>query len=234
MVAAFLRLLLITVGSLILAFFAVFFVRQMGLHQTFAPPQHKWFELKEWNVLSPSAENLCKMKLDIAENQILELAIRFRSGMWIIDCPDKNVTLPLKDALIQVKAVHILLQVNANETENLDNLVEIVGSYDARKNFGVASVSQKVSRAFRKKAPQYLFASDSASLLRMQLFTSLWIETAMEFWPDFVIAGQNEDTNVEHFNPRLIEELARRHKPIIWADQSIKPPFQVRGFLTKQ
>lgn len=234
MLNAFLRLLLITIGSLILAFFAVFFVRQMGFHQVFAPPQHKWFELKEWNVISPSAENLCNQKLEIAEDQILELPVRFREGVWILDCPDKNVALPLKDTMAQVKAVHILLQVNANETQNLDNLVEIVDSYDSKKNFGVASVSQKVSRYLRKKAPQWLFASDSASLLRMQLFTSLWIETAMEFWPDFVIAGTDEDTNVEHFNPRLIAELARRHKPIIWADQRIKPPFEVRGFLTKQ
>lgn len=234
MLSAFLRLLLITLSTLILALFTLFFVRQLGLQQSFAAPEHKWFALSTWDIIAPSAEKLCKFDVSIAKDQILEMPTRFREGNWVLDCPDKNVTILLKDALSKVNVVNILLQVNATETQNLDNLVETVGSFDRTRNFGIASLSQKVTRVLRKKAPQWLFAADSASVLRLQLFTSLWIESAMEFWPDFVIAGRDDDTKVSRLAPRLVEELARRHKPIIWADPSVKPPFEVQGTLTRR
>jgi hypothetical protein len=234
MLSAILRLLLITIATSILAIFTLFLVRLIGLQQNFAAPEHKWFALKEWNVIAPSAENLCKLTVLIEKDEILEMPVRFREGAWIVDCPDKNVTIPLKDALTKMKAVNILLQVNATETQNLDNLVEIVGSFDPTRNFGIASISQKVTRVLRKKAPQWLFAADSASFLRLQLFTSLWIEPAMDFWPDFVIVGRDEETKISHLSPRLVSELARRHKPIIWADPSVKPPFDVHGTLTQR
>jgi hypothetical protein len=234
MLSAILRLLLITIGTLILAIFTLFLVRLLGLQQNFAPPEHKWFALKEWNIVAPSAENLCRLDVPIEKDQILEMPTRFRDGAWILDCPDKNVTILLKDALAKVTAVNILLQVNASDTQNLDNLVEIVGSFDSTRNFGLASISQKVTRVLRKKAPQWLFAADSASFLRLQLFTSLWIEPAMDFWPDFVIVGRDEETKISRLSPRLVSELARRHKPIIWADPSVKPPFEVHGTLTRR
>ncbi len=233
MMAAVLRLVLITVSALTLTFFALFLVRQLGLQQSFAAPPHKWSEIPEWKIVAPSAQKLCKPEpFTIAADEIIAVPVRPIESGWTIDCPDKNQKLELKEWLAHVPFVNILLQVHASEAQNLDNLVDSVGSFDKEKYFGVVSSSQKVSRALRKKAPQWLYAADPASLLRLQIFTSMWIETAMDFWPDFVIAGENEDPQSSHLTPRLIDELARRQKRVIWADEKTKPPFPVHGILT--
>lgn len=234
MTHAVLRLVLITIGTLILGFFAVILVRQMGLQQQYASPSHKWFELKDWNVVTPTAEKLCSSQFSTSETEIAALPIRYNGTVWIVDCPDKNQTLSLKDYLAKSAAVNVLLQVHSGETQNLDNLVESVGSFDKTKNFGISASAQKVSRALRKKAPQWLYAADAASFLRFQIFTGMWIETAMDFWPDFVIAGQDEETQDSHFTPRLVNELQRRHKHIIWANEKAKPSFPVQGTLTQR
>ena len=87
------------------------------------------------------------------------------------------------------------------------------------------------SRFLRKKGPQWLFAADPASLVRMQLFTSLWIETAVDFWPDFVIAA-NDASLPTRLTERLARELERRHKRIVWEGNE-NPLIPVQGRVTE-
>jgi len=232
MIAAILRLALISVGALILIVFALFSVRFMGLQQAFAPTPHVWFEQKFWNVYSPP--DLCSESVQLTPptpDWLVLIPVRFKDGEWRLDCPDKNWNL----AEMLAKSAHPnwILRVRANDSANLDNLVDIVGSHDRTKKFAIASDSQRVSRFLRKKAPQWLFAADPSSLLRMQMFSSLWIETAMDFWPDFVLAGQ-DITLPAHLSPRLAKEIERRQKRILW-DESFteqKPDIPIHGIVT--
>ncbi|MGE0527460.1 MAG: hypothetical protein AB7P49_10385, partial [Bdellovibrionales bacterium] len=107
-------------------------------------------------------------------------------------------------------------------------------AFDARKKFAVYTSSQRAARFLRKKAPQWLFAADTASLLRFQIFSNLWIETAMDFWPDFVIVPQ---TGFPALTAREVEELKRRHKRIIWnaiEDTSAARPAYIDGVMTSR
>jgi hypothetical protein len=67
-------------------------------------------------------------------------------------------------------------------------------------------------------------------LVRLQMFESLWLETALDFWPDFVITPQAD----AELTSRAAQELQRRHKRIVWnADQStLQPQFQFHGIMT--
>src|SRR5258708_3041195 len=108
-----------------------------------------------------------------------------------------------------------LLRVEAHDTWSLDRLVEQVSAYDSSKHFGVLTESQKVAIYLRKKAPQWLYAADPASLLRFRMFESLWIETAMDFWPDFAVATLQAH-DVYRLDERAARELQRRKRRLIW------------------
>lgn len=228
MIQAVLRLFAITALSLILTFFAVLGVRQVGLLQKFASPPHVWFENPVWRVYAPGSEQLCAPDLKLDKTWIVALPIHFKESEWRIKCPQD---LALKTWLETHAHGEILLQIEATDTTHLDNLVESVGYFDAKKRFGVFSPSQRVARYMRKKAPQWLYAADSASLLRLRVFESLWVETAMDFWPDFVFASARGDMRLR---PRAAYELARRQKRILWqVDESADTPdIPIHGIMT--
>ena len=223
MIHAFVRLGSIALGSIILIIFTLVLVRFMGLQQSFAAPPHEWFNENEWTVLAPV--DPCVQTR--TQSKVL-ITTRHLNRDWVVDC--SNQTLGLDQALKLVPARDFILKVKANDSTYLDKLVEIVSSHDHNKKFAIVSESQRVSRFLRKKGPQWLFASDPASLLRMQIFTSMWIETAMDFWPDFVITDANK--NIE---PRLATEMERRHKKIIWdrTHTNESPVIPVQGFITR-
>ena len=145
----------------------------------------------------------------------------FANGKWITACGT------LAQLLNSSALPNWILRVKAVDATNLDNLVETVERFDSKKKFAFVSDSQRASRFLRKKGPQWLFAADPASLVRMQMFASLWIETAMDFWPDFVFASA--DPHSSSFLPeRLAEEFTRRHKRIVW-DGNENPLITVQG-----
>lgn len=225
MAHAFIRLGVISFASLIVIIFAVFLVRTLGFQQGFAPPSHPWFSQTDWTVYQPT--EICSNFKQPSPDAMILAQVKFVDGDWLVDCKEHQTL----DQLLKNSAhPNWILNVKTNDSGNLDKLVEIVGSHDRQKKFGFASNSQRASRFLRKKGPQWLFAADHASLLRMQMFTSLWIETAMDFWPDFVIAG-SDITKSSHLSERLARELGRRHKRIVWHGDE-NPPFPVQGRVT--
>jgi hypothetical protein len=219
MAIAFIRLGIISLVSLIVIIFTVFLVRTLGFQQGFAVPSHPWFALDFWTVYEPA--DICSNFKQPAPDAMILARVKFVEGDWLLDCKER---LTLDQLLKSSAHPHWILNVKTNDSGNLDKLVEIVGSHDRQKKFAFASNSQRASRFLRKKGPQWLFAADHASLLRMQMFTSLWIETAMDFWPDFVIAGSD-------MTERLARELGRRHKRIIWQGDE-NPLIPVQGRVT--
>lgn len=228
MIHAISRLILIAAISLILIVFALFFVRWLGFQQTFASAPHPWFESANWHVYKPT----CSAEVVASDpSWILLISVRFRDGEWWRDCAENSNKLG--EILTQSTHANWILEILANDSAHLDPLVGLVGAQDKAKKFAVVSDSQRVSRYLRKKAPQWLFAADPASLLRMQMFASLWIETAIDFWPDFVIATANK-TKPSHLSTRMAQELDRRHKRILWSEEgaTAKPEFPIHGIVT--
>ena len=207
MSGAFLRLGLITAATMIVVVFAVVFIRTLGQQQVFAEPPHPWFEQTYWNVYAP--KDICSHFEQPALTTLVLTETHFQDGEWFTACG----TL---DQLLKSSAhPHWILKVKANDATNLDKLVETVERFDAKKKFAFVSDSQRASRFLRKRGPQWLYAADPASLVRMQMFASLWIETAMDFWPDFVFASADPHSP-SFLSERLAREFERRHKRIVW------------------
>lgn len=233
MIAAFVRLALIAVGAVSLIIFGVFIARTLGSFQGYQAPPHPWFERSAWNFEAPEIAAICA-STRLAPSQpgwILVVPIKYIEGEWRLPCPQNPPVL--REVLARADGTDWLLQVDAHETTHLDKLVDNVSPFDKRARFAIYAPAQMVARDLRKRAPQWLFAADSASLLRLQLFRALWLETATEFWPDFVITS-NDRANPAHLQPRVAQELLRRKKRVIWDARvgAPKPEFEVQGVMT--
>lgn len=233
MFAAIARLVAISAGVIILTVLAVVMVRWVGSKQQYEMPHHVWFEQTKWNVEIPDADVVCKTPPPLKAGVILMVPIhRSREGVWQIACKE-----PIALTVLLEKSPHTewLLKIDANDTPDLDKLVDSVGKFDNQKRFAVLAPAQRVARQLRKLAPQWLFAADSASLLRLHLFSSMQVASAIEFWPDFVIASTNSKDGSK-LNESEVEELKRRNKRILWnavASPETAPPFAVDGSLTQ-
>jgi hypothetical protein len=232
MLQTILKLIVITLGVGILSFFVVFGVRSMGERQIFKAPPHPWFDRSEWRIWQPPLEKICSARAIESDDQITAVPVVHAadaSDRWDVPC-EKPVEI--SEFLKRQKQADWLLQVKGNDTTDLDTLVSKVAPFDRDKHFAVQAESQKVAMYLRKKAPEWLYAADSTSMVRLQLFTNLWIETAMEFWPDFVILTPPD---VRHWKLRTSEELQRRGKRVIWNNGGEKfPPdgIPVQGVVT--
>jgi hypothetical protein len=234
MLSAIGRLSIITAVVLIVVFLAVAFLRAMGSRQVYQAPPHAWFAQAQWNLYSPPLPDICaKTSASFHKGWILDLPVQRSGDTWEVPCSPQAI--PLQEFLTNSQRTQFLLNIKTSDTTDLDKLVEICSHFEnSGKSFAVQAVGQKVARELRKNAPQWLYASDQASLLRLHMFASLWLETSTEFWPDFVIASTNEDDGTR-LSEREAKELHRRQKRILWnEDSGAKPSFPVDGIATSQ
>lgn len=232
MFAGIVRLVGISAMVVTLTLLAVVFVQWVGGQQQFEHPPHIWFEQTQWNFEAPSPDSLCLQPPKAKPGVILMVPIHRSDDGWMVDCAQ-----PLSLTTLLERSAHEdwMLQLEARDTPDLDKLVDSVGKFDGRKRFAVYAPAQKVARDLRKKAPQWLFAADSASLLRFHVFSSMHISPAVEFWPDFVIASSRKDDG-SRLSVNEAEELRRRKKRIVWNETQSpgeKPDFPVDGTLTQ-
>jgi hypothetical protein len=236
MLYAFFRLFVITVVLLILAVFAVVGVRWTGNQQNFQAPTHPWFQREFWAIYSPTAEELCtNPDLDQSPGKIwiVEVPVKRHEDEWLIPCAKP---VPIGEFLKHSVHKDFLLNVQAHDTWSLDELVTAVSAFDESKHFAVKTDSQKIAMFLRKKAPQWLYAADSASLVRLRTFESMWIETAMDFWPDFVIATFTPK-DAPQIDTRMAAELERRKKRVLWnwpENATEDPPVSIQGVMTNR
>lgn len=230
MLKAFLRLALITFGIGILTVLAVVFVRSMGYRQEFAAPPHPWMELSQWNLYQSAPEKMCdglpkSLKIDM----IRVVQVKHLEDTWQVPCGPRPQTL--EQVLTSNPETKWLIRVESTDVTHLDNLVDIVNKSGSRKSFAAASASQRVIRYLRKKAPQWLFAADPATMIRMHIFAQMWLESAFDFWPDFVLATDKEPYLLQ---PREFHELERRKKRIVWnaIDSANASSLSTQGVLT--
>ncbi len=211
MLAAIFRLFTITLGTLIVTGLALLSIRWAGLRQTHSPPVHPWYSLSTWDFRQPTPEENCNKEREIPTDGIAWLKVFYKDGRWELSC--EGVSLSLADKIAQSQQQNWLIEVGSIDLGPLDDLIKDLSQFDKNKNFAIYSSSQRVARYLRKKSPQWLFAADAASLVRLHLFSSMGIETILEFWPDFVL--QFPDDKVTSLSPREVQELERRQKRVI-------------------
>lgn len=229
MLHALVRLIAITVGAVFLLFCGLFFMRWVGSQQAFQAPPHPWFAKTNWTVLEPLSAAACDPQ--VPQDWAVYVGVFRKNGEWWVKCDQPQ---PLSEVLQRSPTKDWLLAVEGVETKDLDKFVDIVSKHDKDKVFAIHARSQIVARYLRKKSPQWIYAADTASLLRLHLFTSLWLETAMDFWPDFVIADEADKEHGARLSEREAHEMQRRQRRVIWreAPGAEKPDIPVQGLLT--
>lgn len=209
MLSAINRLMLIIVATLAVCVAAVVFVRWMGSQQQFKEPPHAWFSLNTWTVVK--VEPCGSANAQVQPENVHWLRVHYTAQGWS-SC-DNEFKTPAQAIAKYPQAAHWLVFVDSKETTNLDKLVQELTPLEKNKSFGIYTPSQIAARYLRKKAPQWVYGADAATLLRLHLFTSFWLETAFDFWPDFVIQMPG-DKNSE-LSERELSELQRRKKRVI-------------------
>lgn len=211
--SAIFRLFTITVATLVVTGMALVFVRWTGLRQSYSAPSHPWFSQSQWEFRQPTAKEKCDPSAGVPEQDFAWLKVIYEGEQWRLPCENMNSSVPLSEVLAGSKQKDWLIEVGSIDLGPLDRLIEDLNQFDKNKNFAIYSESQRVARYLRKKSPQWLFAADAASLVRLHLFSAFGIETILEFWPDFVL--QFPDDKVTRLSAREVQELERRHKRVI-------------------
>lgn len=209
--AAIFRLFIITVATVLFTVLALLSIRWAGLRQNYSPPSHSWFSISQWQFRVPSPDEACDPNGIIPEQDIAWLKVTYKDEQWRLAC--KNEVALLADKIATSKQKDWLIEVGSIDLGPLDRLLAVLTPFDKNKNFAIYSESQRVARYLRKKSPQWLFAADAASLIRLHLFSAFGIETILEFWPDFVL--QFPEDKVTRLSARETQELERRHKRVI-------------------
>lgn len=213
MLGAILRLVLISAATLFFSFMAITAIRWAGLRQNFAPPAHAWYTLPDWQLTKVDSQQLCSGNKQLEVDGIAWLRVFYRDGVWTLGPSCETKGTAIKDALERTKEKNWLIEIESVDTQPLDALIEQLSALDKEKNFGIYSESQRVARYLRKKSPQWLYAADAASLVRLHMFSSLWLEPILEFWPDFII--QYPDDKATRLTAREAAEMERRKKRVI-------------------
>ena len=207
------RLILISIGTLCVTFLAVLFVRWAGSQQGFAPPPHPWFEIPQWTLYEPLPSELCLNKTvpsQVKPEWLVWVRVHNTAQGWSVKC---ETHVPLKTLLENSRHPNWLVFVDGHNTMVLEPLIKELTAFDKTKSFGIFTPSQIVARYLRKKAPQWVYGADAATLLRLHMFSGFWLETAFDFWPDFVVQTPGDKNT--HLSQRELSELQRRKKRVI-------------------
>jgi hypothetical protein len=233
MIQAFLRLILIAIFAAFMAILGVFTLREIGLRQSFVAPPHPWFDRANWDVYKASTKDLCGTDLERhAGGRIIAAQLEFRDLKWGVACSNAGLTGFLRAR----PETDWLFDVEVDDNAALVALVKELEPFDRLKHFGVTSPLQRAMRTLRKEAPQWLFGADPETLTRFHFASAFWIETALEFDFDFVIADDVQGS-AHNLSNREVEELKRRNKRIIWnatVSKEKTPPYSVHGVMTEE
>ncbi len=235
MIKSFAKLLALGLATVMVCGLGITFMRWFGTQQSFQSPPHPWFERDFWWIYSPSLAELCRTEgFDAPPQQphwIIRVPIQRHDEKWHVPCP---TPILIGDFLKASTHPDWMIDIQSRDTWSLDQLIQALTPLDKSKRLAITASSQKVSVFLRKKAPQWLYAADSASLVRLRLFESLWLESTMEFWPDFIISSmQTQDPF--YLDARAAEELQRRKKRILWnwnENASGDPLIPIQGIMT--
>lgn len=223
MLNAILKVVGISLVTVILCAGIVLMTRVNAFRQTAQVPPHAWFEHPTWDIAAPAIDQWCANPTGPrSAGEILMLPVRKTPTQWEVACP---AHLSLEAALKRAQPADVLFEIEAGAPEDLDNFVDIVTNSSV-KRVGVHAASQRAARHLRKKEPGWVFAADDPSVLRLHMFTAMYLEPAIDFWPDFVLADAGDQNG---FNAREVTELHRRLKRIVWVDRTRQPDYPVDG-----
>jgi hypothetical protein len=234
--SALLRLLLIILCASSAVIFSLFALRTMGGMQSYQGPHHAWVELiseQKFLVIQRrgcSLDELKKQSEDVPQSIQWVTIKPGPEATWNVEC---SPSYPLADLVKALPKLSYLFELNAKSDYGFDALKRLFEPMAENNSVGFFSASHIAIKQLRKEFPQWLFVADPTSLVKIHFFESMFIETLADVWPDVFIT-HNDIHKAEYLSPRLLSELARRKKIVIWDDTkgNTPIPLEVKPYIS--
>lgn len=245
----FFRLVSVTVLVVGIVLISLMFLRYVGSEQRFAPTPHPWMDKKHWLVARLSPQDCSQMALE----QMLELGPEWM--IWVDVQPDDQLELhtvcpesklfevkspakrgpKLTQILPLIKDRDVIFNLRATDVSAGTPFLKLLDGWQDQKHIGIASASQGLLRDLRKKRAEWLFAADASTWTKLKFFEAFGIEAAVDLWPDFFVASQ-DNNEPNFFDHKAAHEIDRRKKVLLLelnnddVDPSVRE--ELRGVLT--
>lgn len=236
------RVLFISLVSVIVLFVVLTITRLWGLGQQYPEFEHSFFDGAPVTILRVQTENELTEALQQKPDMIFWMDVTTTADQKLIvfsrDFSNKEMSIEayrgpksqaysfqqlhnmhpeireLTDVLGKYSQQKFILNV-ADNVENIDkNLVEALKDLSADKRVLIQSNYNVVINSIKELKPFWLYGSSQADLMRLLTFESMWILSATPFKGDVLIAPFVL-LGRPAFHEVTIEEMRRRHKKIV-------------------
>ena len=229
------RIILVTIGSLIFSLIVFWTVKFWGRGLTYTDYSHPLFTYaaqKQGPIYftKPSAVNV-ESSFDTIDNLYLDVATTEDQQLVVAKKHWENKQKPIrysKFSDIQSDVVRLRDVIpKLTNRKFIFNLSENAQAghmifYDELKllglqngdNFIVTSPYEALAKALKEVAPAYIYGSTQPEILKITAMKSMWLIEALTLRADVVIHAL-KIKNEKFYDPTLINELKRRHKKFI-------------------
>ncbi|MCB0411402.1 MAG: hypothetical protein KDD22_02680 [Bdellovibrionales bacterium] len=244
MKSAFARLLLIAMGTVSLLFIALIVLRFLGLQTATRSPQHPLLDKSFWIFVQPDYHQMSLNYLESWKTKEFNSPeaipwIDFRrtqEGQWWVAHEDwieidgkprpfailkaeelkqiwKEKAVSLKEVLTLFHGGDLFLNVSEKDPFWVKSLIENFDK-DWDSHILAHSPVYQFGHSLRQSKPEWLFASDAATVSRWLFLSGLWLEPIADFWPDVFFAPPILQGR-EVFSKGMRQELTRRGVAVV-------------------
>lgn len=205
----YLRLIFISLISIVVLATAFTILRQMGLRAIVPVANHPWMKMHPWKVVEPAPCTVLKDKSEIAW---IPLHLKnFEDWYW--QCSDGK-TMAIQDVLKAYGDQNVMFDLFGKDASGGIPLMDATKAWSESHHIAIISTSQNLLRKIRQQRPQWLFGGDSATWVKLKAFEPLYIETILDVWQDFFIGTETLD-RYNTLDSRTVAELKRRKKILL-------------------
>lgn len=215
------RLIAITLGTLLLLGIAMLSVRFWGYGQYYQPYDHEFFKTQKPLVIVPWEQSFYLEKkpemallANVYRNDLSEILVMPAIEAFPDRTQKENPTRPLLlEFLKKFKNTRIVINILDNQKGIHEQIVKIIEDSGHDNKILIQSNYNVVMESIKKLKPVYVFGASLADIMRFKTFSSMGLVSAGPFKGDVYFAPLKAK-NLDTLNDEIIKELERRHKPI--------------------
>ncbi|MCB0390744.1 MAG: hypothetical protein KDD58_05625 [Bdellovibrionales bacterium] len=214
------RLLAISISVLMVTILIIFGLNWLGSQQKFAPLDHPLLN-NDPHYFIATQESISNQK-SLKYEQIIPLVYLTtdRDSWYITDHNFKEKKQDFDSYLQQNPLSKVALFVNSRI--NLGALVKSLFDSNLQENVLIFANEQKIIIELKKMAPRWLYSANPSQKMRLKVMDSFWIGSLSQYDFDFIVINPQEK---EVLNNRLVNELQKRFKKIIYQTENIPKEF---------
>jgi hypothetical protein len=218
------RLITLTIGSLLVLFIVFMAVRMWGEGQTFRPFDAPFLRHEGQVLIAPWEQNfLLEKKPDLilwvdvyraqGENLLVKPWVDRNKAVKDLEQTPTDARPLLKDLLLKFPNAKFVINCDQNVQDIQLQLVKVIEETKSVDRVMLQSNYNTILISAKEKLPMLVFGSTIADLTRLKTFESMWLLPSASFAGDVFFAPmryRNRDT----FSRDILQEMRRRFKKI--------------------